>query len=106
MDVVRDHPAGHVGATPQDTFDIVGSSRAAGELQDFREHLEPHPRVDDILARPLVAAEPGYFRDDTALLQITGAVARMQPSVMRQPVDPKTFGGLPDENAALAGNGN
>jgi hypothetical protein len=93
-DVARNHRPGHIGSTPQDTDTIVAGSRFAGELADYGSRFQPPEasRIDANLARPDVAADPGYFRDDTMLLQITGAAARMQPTVMRKGLDPKTFG--------------
>jgi len=96
MDVVRQHRPGHIGNTPQNTDAIVAGSRVAGEQADFTSRLQPPEvdRVDAFLPKPQLAevADPGYFRDDTTALQITGAVARMQPGVMRKGLDPKTFG--------------
>ena len=93
-DVVRDHRPGHIGYTPQDTDAIIAGSRIAGMEAEYASRYQPPEagRVDADLPVPNVAATPGYFRDDTTLLQITGAAARMQPSVMRKGLDPKTFG--------------
>lgn len=93
-DVARNHRPGHIGTTPQNTDTIVAGSRVAGELADYGSRYQPPEagRIDATMQRPDVAADPGYFRDDSMLLQITGAAARMQPNVMRKGLDPKTFG--------------
>lgn len=95
MDVAHDHRPGHIGFTPQPLYDMQPSSRIAGMLEDFGEHLEPKPRVDDYLPLPPVeqVAPGGYFRNETLDLEITGAVRRMQPGVMRQIPDAKTISG-------------
>lgn len=94
-DVARDHRPGHIGYTPQDTFETLVGARVAGELADFDEHLEPSPQVSGYMPLPADGSivVPGYFRDDTFLLQITGASARMQPGVMRAVPTAKTLGG-------------
>lgn len=97
MDVVRDHRAGHIGATPQDTDGIVAGGRVAGMQADFDAHLQPPwvDRVDAYLPVPQVAQAPGYFSDEWTMIQITGAVARAQPGLLRQGQmgNAKAFGG-------------
>jgi hypothetical protein len=99
MDVRRDYPPGGRGTTPQDTYELLTASRVGSSLADFASHDAPKPRVDDTMGRPALAGlpEPGYFRDDSMLLVMNGAVSRMQPEVMRAVPSPKTLGGYDPE---------
>lgn len=95
-DVVRQHQPGHIGSTPQNTDEIVAGGRVAGMLADYTSRFQPPEasRIDATLHPPDFVHE-GYFTDDWTLLQITGAVGRMQPGVMRRGLDPKSFGDPP-----------
>lgn len=95
-DVARDHRPGHIGSTPQNTDNIIAGGRVAGMLADLRSRLGfwPHRHTDAFMGRPLVSADPGYFRDDWTAAQITASVARSGLNGSRQYQDAKHLGGF------------